>query len=208
VRVRFEGEICGFGTASGYRIVVGRWPSSPLGPIADAMVEAPDGHRTLVAPSASVAEYIAATYAFDEMVVGPVRCRRSAHGLVVQGPGLDAVVTFGRRPPLGRLLRAVPREVARAPWFATLVDPVARRVLPGVRTRGSAGGGRREWYGAHDLHAVTAVRASWNGRALGALAPVDPPVRFGFGSTPRRPCVFAVTTTIDDGPGPAAGALS
>jgi hypothetical protein len=199
VRVRFEGEICGFGTTSGHRIVIGRWPSSPLGPIADAMVESPDGHRTLVAPSAAAAEYIAGTYGFDEIAVGPVGAQRSPQGLVVRGPGLEATVTVGRRPALGWLLRAVPRSVAAAPWFAALIDPVARRVLPGVRTRGSAGGDRREWYGAHDLRAVTAVRAAWNGRALGALAPVDPPVRFGFGSTPRRPAIVAVTTTIEEG---------
>lgn len=200
-RVRFVGEICGFGTTSGYRVVIGRWTASPLGPIADAMVEAPDGHRTLVAPSIAVAEYIAATYTFDEIATGPVVAERSTHGLVVQGPGLEATVTLGRRPPLGLVLRAVPHRVAAAPWFAALVDPLARRVLPGVRTRGTAGGDRREWYGAHDLHAVAAVRASWRGQDLGTLAPVDPPVRFGFGSTPRRPSVVAVTTTIDEEPG-------
>src|SRR4051812_29346252 len=170
-RLRFEGEICGFGTTSGYRIVIGRWPSSPLGAITDAMVEGPDGYRTLVAPDRAAAEYIGATYVFDDIAVGPVVAVRSAHALVVHGPGLEATVSFGRRPPLGLLLRAVPRPVARAPWFAALADPVARVLLPGVRTRGSAGAGRREWYGAHDLHAVTAVRASWQGLALGALAP-------------------------------------
>ena len=56
--------------------------------------------------------------------------------------------TVGGRPPLGRLLRAAPARVASSPAWASVVDPVARVVLPGVRTRGSAGGGRREWYGA------------------------------------------------------------
>ncbi|MGH3694186.1 MAG: hypothetical protein ACRDRX_09445 [Pseudonocardiaceae bacterium] len=42
-RWRFEGEIAAFGTATGHRIVAGRWPVSPFGPISDVMVEAPDG---------------------------------------------------------------------------------------------------------------------------------------------------------------------
>ena len=37
--------------------------------------------------------------------------------------------------------------------FCAAVDPVARVVMRGVRTRGSAGHGRREWYGATDHHA-------------------------------------------------------
>jgi hypothetical protein len=40
------------------------------------------------------------------------------------------------------------------------------------------------------------VEASWAGTDLGDLADVDPPVRFGFSSTPRRPSIVAVTTTV------------
>jgi hypothetical protein len=76
------------------------------------------------------------------------------------------------------------------------VDPVSRRVLRGVRTRGTALAGRREFYGATDLHAVTALEGSFDGRLLGELAPVDPPCRFGFSSTPRRPSVTTVVTTV------------
>jgi hypothetical protein len=65
-----------------------------------------------------------------------------------------------------------------------------------VRICGSAGAGRYEWYGAKDLHPVVAAHARYEGEDLGLLAPVEPPVRFGFGSTPRRPCVVRVTTTV------------
>ena len=34
-------------------------------------------------------------------------------------------------------------------------------------------------------------------RLRAALAPVDPPCRFGFSSTPRRPSVTSVVTTIE-----------
>jgi hypothetical protein len=70
-------------------------------------------------------------------------------------------------------------------------------VLRGVRTRGTAGGGRREWYGATDNRAVDSLAGAYDGRDLGALAPLDPPPRFGFSSTPRRPSVTGVTTTIE-----------
>jgi hypothetical protein len=66
-----------------------------------------------------------------------------------------------------------------------------------VRTRGTAGGDRREWYGATDTHRVTELRGSFDGLDLGRLAAVDPPCRFGFSSTPRRPSVTTVVTTVD-----------
>ena len=69
-------------------------------------------------------------------------------------------------------------------------------MLPGVRTRGSAGGGRREWYGARDLLPIRSASAVFEGAGLGALAPVVPAVRFGFGSVPRSPCLTRVTTTV------------
>jgi hypothetical protein len=68
-----------------------------------------------------------------------------------------------------------------------------------VRTRGSAGAGRREWYGVRDLRPVGAVSAVFEGLDLGAMAPVDPPVRFGFGSVPRKPTLTRITTTVELG---------
>jgi hypothetical protein len=67
--------------------------------------------------------------------------------------------------------------------------------MPGVRTRGTTAGGQ-EFYAATDRHRLTTVTASWDGVDLGAVAPVDPPVRFGFSSTPRRASIVAVTTTV------------
>ncbi|HET9257883.1 MAG TPA: hypothetical protein VFO16_22150, partial [Pseudonocardiaceae bacterium] len=63
-------------------------------------------------------------------------------------------------------------------------------------TRGSAGSGRREWYGAWDLHPLVAVKATWQRADLGAMADVWPPVRFGFGSAPRHPSIVRLTTTV------------
>ena len=92
---------------------------------------------------------------------------------------------------------AFPDRVATAPAWCAITDPVARVALRGVRTRGTAGGQRREWYGATDVHEIVALSGSFSGSDLGKLAPVDPPCRFGFSSTPRRPSVTSVVTTVE-----------
>ena len=195
-RYRFSGEICGFGTSSGMRVVVGRWPRSPFGAVADVMLEDSAGHRVLIAPDERLAAFITATYAFDEVVVAPVAAERTEERLRVVAGALMADVELGGRPFLGHLLRVVPRRVSTRPWWAAVTDPVARLLMPGVRTRGRTAAGRREWYAAHDLRAVAAVTARWQGRDLGELCDVDPPVRFGFGSTPRRASIASITTTV------------
>ncbi|WP_239078834.1 hypothetical protein [Cellulomonas marina] len=196
-RRRFAGHIAGMGSTSGVRVVVGRWLRTPLGSFADAMVEDAAGRRTLVVPRDDVREVIAGVYGFDEVVRTPVRVRTDPvrRTWTLDAGPLQLALTVGERTALGTLLRLVPPAVAASTAFATAVDPVARRVLPGVRTRGVSGG-RTEWYGALDQHALVALDGSWEGVPLGRLADVDPPVRFGFSSTPRRPSVTRVVTTI------------
>ncbi|WP_100497972.1 hypothetical protein [Geodermatophilus chilensis] len=195
-RLRFDGWILGAGTASGTRAVVGHWPTSPLGPLSDVMVQRPDGARLLLAPTREAADFIAATYTFDEVRLVPVRVQRpDPRTWAVDAGPLRLRVTTGRRPPLGWLLRAVPPPLARTPAWAGLLDRPAR-LLTGLRTTGSAGNGRTEWYGVQDLHAVTSLDASWDGEPLGALAAVRPPVTFGFGSVSPRPSLARVTTTV------------
>lgn len=195
-RLRFDGWILGVGTASGTRAVVGHWPRSPLGPLSDVMVQRPDGHRVLLAPTREAADFIAATYAFDEVRLVPVTVRRpdAATWEVDAGP-LRLRARTGRRSRLGWLLRAVPPRLARTSAWVGLLDRPAR-LLTGLRTTGSAGNGRTEWYGVQDLVTVTAVDATWDGGPLGALADVRPPVTFGFGSVPPRPRLARVTTTV------------
>lgn len=197
MRSRFEGQIAGVGSACGVRIVVGHWLSTPLGAFSDAMVELADGHRVLLADHAEAADFIAATYTFDEIRVEPVVVSVAGHTWRVRSTSLDLDFTVGRRTALGWALRAVPRSVATAPWWCSVTDEVARRLLTGVRTKGSAGNGRREWYGATDSRRVVAMTGSFQGQDLGALAPVDPPAAFGFSSTPKRPSVTTVVTTVE-----------
>ncbi|MCU1537893.1 MAG: hypothetical protein JWP82_2244 [Humibacillus sp.] len=193
---RFHGRIAGVGSTSGIRVVVGSWERTPLGSFSDAMVETAGGHRVLLAPSPEVAGFIEATYSFDEVRLEPVTVERDAARWQVVSPSLSLSLTLGARLPLGWLLRAVPAPLAASPAWATVIDPVARVVMRGVRTRGTALAGRREFYGASDLHAVTASSGTFDGSDLGALAPVDPPCRFGFSSAPRRPSVTTVVTTV------------
>lgn len=195
---RYEGHIAGLGTASGRRVVVGRWLRSPFGRFADVMTQAPDGRRTLIAPSAAVADEIASTYVFDELVLAPVRVRTAPSSRVwhVEAGPLQAWLTVGGRTPVGRLLAALPPALAASRLLATAADPVARRVLPGVRTRGSAGSGRREWYGASDQRRVVGARVLWHGADCGPLTAVRPPVTFGFSSVPAAPALTTVRTTI------------
>lgn len=206
-RERYEGQIAGVGSTSGVRVVVGRWLKTPLGPFADAMVERADGHRVLLAPDAAVRNLIESTYVFDEVRIEPVDVQivqvtepsgaYRGTGWVVTSASLRLSFGVGRRRPLGVVLRAVPRPLATSTMWATIIDPLAARVMDGVRTRGTARVGRREWYGATDLHGVTTVTGSFDGSDLGRLAPVDPPCRFGFSSTPREPGVTTVVTTIE-----------
>jgi hypothetical protein len=199
---RFTGWIAGLGTDSGHRVVVGHWHTSPYGPVTDAMVEDPSGHRTLYAPTAPLARFISAAYHFDEVQVVPCSARRSGpHWRLRAGP-LQFSFTVGRRSLLGWLLWLVPAPLARSPWWAGLQDLVARRLLPGVRTRGRTRDRRRQWYGARDLHPVIAAEATLHDRDLGSLQAVHPPVGFGFGSVPRRPSLVRITTMIEAvGPG-------
>jgi hypothetical protein len=196
VQERFEGEICGFGTESGHRIVVGSWTRSPFGSFADVMHEHPDGTRILRAPSEAVARFVEETYRFDRVDVVPVSVDRQPGRLSVAAGDLHASIAIGRRSAIGAILRVVPGRVATSPSWCSLIDPVARVALRGVRTRGTAGNDRQEWYGATDQHQLTSVDAGLAGEDLGALADVWPPVRFGFSSTPRTPSIVAVTTTI------------
>ncbi len=195
-RERFTGRIAGVGSTSGVRVVIGRWDASPWGPFADVMIEDASGHRVLLAPDERVRDFVAATYSFDEVVVEPVHVDGEDPWRVVT-PSLDLSVTVGRRTALGHLLRVVPPALATSPTWCALIDPIARVVMRGVRTRGTAGQGRREWYGATSVHAVTTLSGTWRGVDLGDLTPVDPPCRFGFSSVPRRPSVTAVVTTVE-----------
>jgi hypothetical protein len=201
-RVVFDGHIAGFGTTEGTRVVVGRWLRSPFGAFVDVMAERADGTRLLLAPRDDVAAFVEETYEFDAVYVVPVGLRvdEGRRRWRLRAGPLTADLTIGARTGIGHLLAVVPQH----PLVATAVDPVARLLLDGVRTRGTAGQGRREWYSAADQHEITAVRALWGSSDLGALAPVRPAGRFGFSSVPAAPSVTRVRTTVELSAAPSA----
>jgi hypothetical protein len=194
---RFDGVIAGLGTESGTRLVVGMWSASPFGPIADAMIQDQRGHRTLLAPGQDAADFIAATYVFDEVRVEPISLRETDNFVAVSSPSLRVEVRVGSRTGVGRVLMLVPDPLRRARWWCRAIGPVARTVRPGVHTVGTAGGGRREYYCAADEHRIESARVSFDRIDLGRLRPVLPAVRFGFGSAPTTPSMVRVTTLID-----------
>lgn len=197
MRWRFVGEIAGSGSSSGIRVVVGRWTESPFGAFADVMLEQPDGHRVLLVADGPAADFVADNYRFDEVCITDVEEHVRAGRWRVRAGELRLDLVVGGRPLLGWSLRLVPRQVASAPWFAALVDPLAAQLLAGVRTRGRSRTGARQWYAARDLRRIVALSGSWRGADLGVLAPVVPPVRFGFASAPERPALTSVTTSLE-----------
>jgi hypothetical protein len=129
--------------------------------------------------------------------VQPVAWRKVDGGIRVTADGLlDLRLGIGPISGLGMLLRAVPRAFATRPGWLRLIDPVARILVPGSATAGTAGGGSREFYGVTLARRVASLEARFEGQDLGALARLWPPVRFGFGSAPAAPSLVDVTTTI------------
>jgi hypothetical protein len=192
----FDGHIAGIGTASGLRAVVGIWHASPFGPFADVMVQEPSGHRLLLAPTREVADFISGTYSFDEVRVAGVSARLEHRALAVDAGPLAISASLGGRALLGRALRAVPRPLAVHPRWLWAISPVAGLLSGGSRTAGTAGSGRVEFYGVSDLHTFASAVVHWNGTDAGALAPIMPPVTFGFSSVPPRPSIARVRTTV------------
>lgn len=194
--MRFEGLIAGVGTTTGRRVVVGLWTRSPLGRFGDVMIEDAAGHRILLAPAEAVAELVSTTYRFDEVRIVPVRWRVTADLAEVHAGDLRLRMRLGPRSGLGRLLRLQPRRLARSTRWLALLDPLARLLVSGAATAGTAGGGRREYYGVTDARSILSLEAGDETGSWGRLAPLSPPPRFGFASTPTAPTIVLVTTTI------------
>jgi hypothetical protein len=194
----FDGHIAGIGTGSGLRAVIGIWQESPFGPFADAMVQLPSGRRILLAPAEEVAEFIAATYSFEEVRVVDVSAVLAGSSLTVDAGPLALRASVGGRALLGSLLRTVPRPVAVNTRWLTAVSPLVTAVRPGTRTFGTAGNGRLEYYGVSDLHHVSSAVVSWEGTDAGPLSSISPPVTFGFSTVPPRPSLARVRTTVTE----------
>jgi hypothetical protein len=159
-----------------------------------------DGHRRLVAPDDAVAAFVSAVYHFDEIVVTPLSATVSGRSLSVDAPELS--LSLRARAGRGWFIPTL-----GPPWVTRYVAaPLARRLLGG-RAYGVSPTGVREWYRARWYRPLAEATASVGGRDLGALAPLDPPVGFGFSEPPRRPAMVHVRPLLHDPEGRVATAL-
>lgn len=162
------------------------------------MLQTADDERVLLAPGADVAEFVSSTYSFDRLEVGEVCADLGADRLSVRTDTFAARIGIGGPAPVDWLLRLVPGRLATSPRWLRVIDPVAARIVSGVHTHGTAGNGRTEYYGVRRSRRITAIDGHYRGRDFGVLAPLRPPVSFGFSSAPSAPQIVAVTTTIDE----------
>ena len=131
----------------------------PVGGFADAHGRDGAGHRVLLAPRRDGRRVIEGTYDFDETRVEPSSGWVAAAGRRGWCGRRRLSLDLGDRAADGgrRALRGRAAGGRREPAWCAVTDPVARVVLRGVRTRGVARAGRREWYGATDVRAVTSL---------------------------------------------------
>jgi hypothetical protein len=200
----FDGHIVGASFASGDTVVAGRWRSSPFGPFADVMWRAPDGRRTLLAPSDETLEFLDRHYSFDEVVRAPVRVERQGPAIHVAAGPIAMRVTPNDRGPVSFLLRLRPRAIRTRPWWLAVEDVVLRPIVGpafgagggAVRSRGRTRAGAREWYAIHDFRRAGAT-AVVDQRGAGPVLPL-PPARFGFSEFPSSPAVVRLTSLFSE----------
>jgi hypothetical protein len=182
-----QGTISSAGFASGDRFVVGNWSVSPIGPTVDVMWARPDGTRILLAPDERTIAFVTSVYEFDSTEVVEFDVVADDRSIQLRAGPLDLDLEAGRAA-----LWLPPRPL----WFTRWLErPVAYGLL-GVRTWGTSPTGVQEWYQARACRFVRTASASLDGTDLGALAPIDPPCRFGFSESPRRPSIVAVRPTL------------
>lgn len=189
-RWELDGVIAAAGFASGDRIVVGHWWSSPVGPLTDVMWATRDGERVLLSPDERASAFIEAVYRFDRAEVVPFSEAAGGERFVRARAGeLEVEITAGagwRIPG------------SSAAWFVRAVQGPVARLTMGVRTYGVSPTGVREWYRAAVWRPVTFARARLRGVDLGALRPVEPPLGVGVSDPPRRPSIVRVSPLLED----------
>jgi hypothetical protein len=197
----FDGHIVGSSFASGDTVVAGRWRSSPFGPFADVMWRAPDGRRTLLAPSEEALDFLDRHYSFDELARTPVRVERRGSAIDVDAGHIAMRMTPIDGGLASFLLRLRPRAVRTRQWWLAVEDTALRPIVGpvfgagagAVRARGRTRAGAREWYAIHDFHRAEAT-AVVDGRDAGPIQPSLTPARFGFSEFPSSPAVVRLTS--------------
>ena len=196
MRYELRGRIAATGFASGDRVVIGMWDTTPIGPFADVMWALPDGTRVLHAAPRPAA-FITAVYQFDQVVHEEVRATFDGRTLRVGVAGFELALTGGASLPLP----------PRPAWVTRYVEaPVARRLLA-VETFGTSPTGVDEWYRARSVRRVHAVSVR-GPRDLGPMAPLASPCGFGFSEPPRFPSITEVRPLLEDRSGRLAALVT
>lgn len=191
-RVRLEGTIAGCGFASGDRFVAGIWERGPLGAMNDVMWARPNGERILLAPNSEVAGFVGGVYEFDETRVVPFELIRSQPQALHLRAGPVELELNAEGPR--RLFAIRPKALRRSRAWVRIEDALMRplvgryvlRGAEGVKGYGVSPSGVREWYAIDSYARVTKARGMIDGRDLGVMRPLDPPVRFGFSEFPSQ----------------------
>ncbi|MCB1027126.1 MAG: hypothetical protein R2704_15325 [Microthrixaceae bacterium] len=186
--VAVAGTISSASFGDGHRFVVGHWPTSPIGPLADVMWTDPDDRRTLLVGDAAGAEFIGSIYEFDQVAVGPISVTSDGRRTSVSCSRLQLELAGGRLRPV-----PFPRPLAITRWVEA---PIARWLM-GVETYGTSPTGAREWYQTRGWRWVTDGHARLDGADLGAPQRFEAPVGVGFSEPPARPSIVKVRVTID-----------
>ena len=74
--------------------------------------------------------------------------------------------------------------------------PIARRLM-GVECYGTSPRGATEWYQTRGWRWVTSAEGRLDGRDLGALTTLRPPLGVGFSEPPARPSIVDVRVGIE-----------
>jgi hypothetical protein len=159
--------------------------------MADVMWAQPDGTRVLLADRAETATFVSAVYGLDDVRVVPFSVARDERGVDLTAGPLEISLRAGpgwRLPPLA----------LRPAWVTRLLEAPVARLAMGVHTFGTSPSGVREWYRAVGWRPVLTGAARLDGRPMGALSPVDPPLGVGFSEPPRRPSMVLVRPLLED----------
>lgn len=119
---RYRGRISAAGTPDGHALVCGAWHGSPLGAFADVMWVDPDGRRTLLAPSETVAADVTALYRFDDVRIVPVTGRVTADEVHVDAGPVQLRLRAAPRTWRSWVFAARPGPLRRSPAWLTLED--------------------------------------------------------------------------------------
>jgi hypothetical protein len=210
---RFDGHILGAAFTSGDRFVVGRWPVSPFGGVADVMWARTDGDRVLLAERSDVLQFVGRHYSFERTERTRVRVDlEGGRRIVIEAGRVRMALDLGPPGLPSGLLRLRPRRLRELPSWIAVEDALLRPLVApwiggiGVRTRGLTNAGVREWYAIHDLRPIVVAQAWVDGQDLGHPARARR-AGFGFSEFPEHPVLVRVTALFETAPRESGGSL-